>query len=408
MTLNDFLSAILGDGLILAVLSGRRHEGPEKVRIRPVSLSGSICYQAEYMENNKAFHRNFSEEELISYLEEKLNGSYRQLQCQGRTLDGTVLSGKKGKLTIRTREHEEKPLPKILPHNRTRNYILPEGVPVPFLVDLGVMTAEGKVVASRYDKFRQINRFLEYVRDILPYLPDDREIRILDFGCGKSYLTFAIYYYLHELLGREVRITGLDLKEDVIDTCSRLSEKYGYDHLSFRTGNVEDYDGDTRIDMMVTLHACDTATDYALYKAASWNAGVILSVPCCQHELNSQIKGGLLEPVLKYGILKERMASLITDGIRAELLESRGYRVQLLEFISMEHTPKNILIRAVRTDAPGKHDISSLEDMMQSMNLDPTLYRLLTGEQNEKDTSQAAYTGPDISAGDDGNSSAFE
>ena len=408
MTLNDVLDRLLIDGLILAVLSGRRGNVPDKVRIRPVSISGSICYQAEYMENNKAFHRNLDEGALKEYLEEKLSGSYKQLQCQGRTLDVTVLSGKKGKLTIRTREHEEKSLPKILPHNRTRNYILPEGVPVPFLVDLGVMTAEGKVVSSRYDKFRQINRFLEYIRDILPYLPEDREIRILDFGCGKSYLTFAIYYYLHELLGREVRITGLDLKEDVIETCSRLAEKYGYDHLSFHTGNVEDYDGDTEIDMMVTLHACDTATDYALYRAVTWNAGVILSVPCCQHELNAQISGGSLGPLLKYGILKERMASLITDGIRAELLESCGYRVQLLEFISMEHTPKNILIRAVRSGAPGKYDISSLEDMMQSMSLDPTLYRLLTGEQDEKDISQAADIRPDISAGDDGDSPAFE
>ena len=161
-----------------------------------------------------------------------------------------------------------------------------EGVQVPFLQDLGVMTADGKVVRSKFDKFRQINRFLEFIEDILPQLAKDREVTILDFGCGKSYLTFAMYYYLHELKHYDIRIIGLDLKKDVIENCNQLSEKYGYEKLKFLEGNIADYTGVEEVDMVVTLHACDTATDFALAKAVGWNAKVILSVPCCQHEVN--------------------------------------------------------------------------------------------------------------------------
>ena len=212
-------------------------------------------------------------------------------------------------------------------------------------MDLGVMTREGKIVNSRYDKFRQINRFLEFIEDILPRLAKDREITILDFGCGKSYLTFAMYYYLHELKQYDVNIIGLDLKEDVIATCSKLSKKYGYEKLHFYRGDIASYEGVQQVDMVVTLHACDTATDFALAKAVNWGASVILSVPCCQHELNGQISNEELSPVFSYGILKERMAALLTDGLRAQMLEYAGYDTQILEFIDMEHTPKNLLIR---------------------------------------------------------------
>ena len=250
---------------------------------------------------------------------------------------------------------------------------------VPFMVDLGVMTREGKVVASRYDKFRQINRFLEFIRDIIPKLPKDREITILDFGCGKSYLTFAMYYYLRELEHLDVRIIGLDLKEDVIRHCSELAQSYGYEKLKFCQGDIAGFEGVSSVDMVVTLHACDTATDFALAKAVEWGAQVILSVPCCQHEVNRQIRNDILQPVLHYGILKERIAALITDGLRAELLESKGYETQLLEFIDMEHTPKNILIRAVRT---GKFkERESFAGTMKALHVTPTLDRLLYPEE---------------------------
>ena len=247
-------------------------------------------------------------------------------------------------------------------------------------MDLGVQTKEGKIIHAKYDKFKQINRFLEFVQDILPALPQDRKISILDFGCGKSYLTFALYYYLKILNHYQVDVVGLDLKEDVIDNCNRLKEKYGYDDLMFLKGDIKEYNDKEQVDMVVTLHACDTATDYALYKAITWNAKVILSVPCCQHELNKQIDSRLLQPVLKYGLLKERMSALLTDGIRANLLEKAGYETQILEFIDMEHTPKNILIRAVKKDGFRKKIGTELNELTTAIHGELTLEKLLNSK----------------------------
>ena len=275
-----------------------------------------------------------------------------------------------------------------LQHNRQKRYVIPEGHAVPFLVDLGVQTPDGKVIKSRYDKFRQINRFLEFIEDILPELDKGRELTILDFGCGKSYLTFAMYYYLHELKEYDIRIIGLDLKKEVIRHCNELSEKYGYEKLRFLEGDIADYTGVNKVDMVVTLHACDTATDYALAKAVGWDAKVILSVPCCQHELNRQIRNEVLEPVLRYGLLKERMAALITDGLRAQYLEREGYEAQILEFIDMEHTPKNILIRAVKRNqkADQKESVrrqqieASIRKCEAELRVSPTLGHLLDNQ----------------------------
>lgn len=377
--IREFLEEQINEQLIQAVLSGRRTgEGPSKVKLRPVELKGKLCYQASMTEGPKVYHKNFTREEMMDYLETAMD-EFRQLQITGRNTDGSILISKKGKATVKTRKHATtEPVP-IAPHNRVKQYIIKEGTMVPFMVDLGVMTREGKVVASRYDKFRQINRFLEFIRDIIPKLPKDREITILDFGCGKSYLTFAMYYYLRELEHLDVRIIGLDLKEDVIRHCSELAQSYGYEKLKFCQGDIAGFEGVSSVDMVVTLHACDTATDFALAKAVEWGAQVILSVPCCQHEVNRQIRNDILQPVLHYGILKERIAALITDGLRAELLESKGYETQLLEFIDMEHTPKNILIRAVRT---GKFkERESFAGTMKALHVTPTLDRLLYPEE---------------------------
>ena len=263
-----------------------------------------------------------------------------------------------------------------LSHNRKKTYLIEEGSQVPFMQDLGVMTKDGKIVHAKYDKFKQINRFLEFIEDIVPKLPTEREIQIIDFGCGKSYLTFAMYYYLKVVRNYDISVVGLDLKEDVIEHCNELKERYGYDKLKFICGDISTYNDAVAVDMVVTLHACDTATDYALAKAVNWNASVILSVPCCQHELNGQIKNELLSPVLKYGLIKERMAALMTDGIRANLLEQMGYDVQVLEFIDMQHTPKNILIRAVRNG----HEPSIDQDtskLIEALNAKPMLSELL-------------------------------
>ena len=380
-TLQNFLKEQFDDGMMLAVLSGQRKKEPDvpsRVRIRPVEIRGERVFQATATVGTKAIHKNYTLEEVLPYVEASLTDGFSQLQIQGQMKDGAVLVSKKGKQTIKTRPHEALEPVKIQSHNRVKQYILKEGIPVPFLVDLGVMNKEGKVHTHSYDKFKQINRFLEFIEDILPSLQKDREVTILDFGCGKSYLTFAMYYYLKELKGYDVNIIGLDLKEDVIKKCSGLARKYGYEKLHFLQGDIADYEGVNKVDMVVTLHACDKATDYALAKAIEWDAEVILSVPCCQHELNYRIQNDLLEPVLKYGILKERMSALITDGIRAELLESEGYHTQILEFIDMEHTPKNLLIRAVKTG--DKAPVAKLSQMTDAFNGHLTLEKLLYPE----------------------------
>ena len=303
------------------------------------------------------------------------------MEIETTEVRATVLISKKGKVTIKKKILTDNVDKKIdLSHNREKQYILQEGTPVPFLVDLGVQTIEGKTVQSKSDKFKQINRYLEFIRDILPQLPKDKEISIIDFGCGKSYLTFALYYFLHEKQNLQVRIIGLDLKQDVIEHCNRLRTKYGYSGLQFLYGDISTYTGANQVDMVVTLHACDTATDYALYKAVKWGAKVILSVPCCQHELNRQIDNEMMKPLLKYGLVKERMSALITDAVRADLLENCGYETQILEFIDMEHTPKNILIRAIKKEQQDFTLDSKLEIFLNELHLEPTLLKLMKDE----------------------------
>lgn len=389
--LKEYLEEQINENLIQAVLSaGRKADGPSKVKIRPVKLKDQICYQASALEGTKVFHKNYDREQMLAYLEAELSGNFGQLQCQGVLMDGVVLVSKKGKMTIKEKHHAVRENVQIQAHNRVKQYILKEGIPVPFLTDLGVMTEKGKIITSRYDKFRQINRFLEFIEDILPRLAKDREVTILDFGCGKSYLTFAMYYYLKELKGYDVNIIVLDLKTDVIEKCNGLARKYGYEKLHFYQGDIADYEGVSAVDMVVTLHACDTATDFALAKAVEWGAQVILSVPCCQHEVNKQIRNELLEPVLHYGILKERMSALITDAVRANLLESKGYETQILEFIDMEHTPKNLLIRAVKkgktAQAENTAKTTRLDEMIKELNIHPTLEQLLYPESDKGGT----------------------
>ncbi len=362
-----------------AVISGPRKKGGiEKQRIRPLMKKGELCFQIETFRNHQAFHQNLSKEETILAILEGMR-EMKQLQIETRQWRITVLAGKKGTLTIKKKAVQSK-TEITREHNRKKRYILEEGDAVPFLLDLGVLTKEGRIVRSRMDKFRQINRYLEFVEDVLPALDKEREVTILDFGCGKSYLSFAMYYYLREKMGYDVRIIGLDLKKEVIDHCNRLAEAYGYEKLQFQHGNIADYTGERKIDMVVSLHACDTATDFALQKAVEWEADVILAVPCCQHELNGQIRNETLAPVLKYGLIKERIAALVTDALRAEHLEACGYEAQILEFIEMEHTPKNILIRAVRTGHI-KKDQKALENCEAALHVTPSIAGLLKGRQ---------------------------
>ena len=388
--LQSLFTDCLNETLIRVILSNpSSKDGVIKICARPMLKNKSLLFQIEEYTKTQVFHKNLTAGDAGSYLTGKLSSdtssqtaSFKNALVETKSFTANVLVSKKGTITIKKKMNASPKQTKIsLSHNRKKKYILEEGIPVPFLIDLGVMTQNGNIINAHYDKFRQINRFLEYIEDILPSLPTGRELRILDFGCGKSYLTFAIYYYLKVLKGYPVRITGLDLKEDVIRHCNELAVKYGYDKLEFLCGDIAYYDGCSQVDMVVTLHACDTATDYALAKAVGWGAKVILSVPCCQHELNKQMKNDLLSPVLHYGILKERMAALMTDGLRAQILEANGYRTQILEFIDMAHTPKNLLIRAVYNGHCADNK-AQINELLAAFDINPTLYRLLCKKDN--------------------------
>lgn len=357
-----------------------------KVKIRPIMLKNTLVFQTTEYKGTQVFHENYEKQSLIDKIEEYMTEKFKQMELTASAMQATVLVSKKGKVSIK-RKNVQTEKKVDLSHNKVKKYILQEGNVVPFLVDLGVQTKEGKIVRSNYDKFRQINRYLEFIADVMPQLPQERCINIIDFGCGKSYLTFALYYYMKVMCQRDIRVIGLDLKEKVIEDCNALAVRYGYDNLKFVTGDVSTYTGEGKVDMVVTLHACDTATDYAIEKAVKWGAKVIFTVPCCQHEVNKQIENEQLAPLLKYGLIKERMSALITDAIRANILEEQGYQVQVMEFIDMEHTPKNILIRAVKENE-GKSIHTGIDKTTEFLHVRNTLQKLMSANKDVIDMSE--------------------
>lgn len=347
--INRVTQLIQESELVTATISQPRQKSSDlrRVKLKPVLLKGEYHVQFEYQFERVMKHKNLLVNEAIEEITQLLE-EFRQGQFQLKESEIHFQLSKKFKVIYKERQTATKQIK--LTHNREKQYLLPIDVPVPFLIRLGVQSEDGKVKRQKYDKFKQINRFLEFIEDSLRYLPTDRTVRILDFGSGKSYLTFALYHFLHEMKGYDVHITGLDLKKEVIEECANIANDLGYENLEFLVGDINEFEGETAVDMVVTLHACDVATDMALARAVRWGAKVILSVPCCQKELNRQLMAPALDVMLQHGLVKERFASLATDSIRAELLGLVGYDAQLLEFIDMEHTPKNILIRAYLTN----------------------------------------------------------
>ena len=364
-----------------------------KIKIRAVNTAEGASYAAEMFTKTQVFHKKFSEAELDDFLAANAGVTFKNCVKRTESEEITLLTNKKGKITelkkkLDTSIKTATPL-KVLPQAKKKNYLLPEGTPVPFLVLLGIMNDEGKVISSRYDKFRQINRFLEFIDDILPEFADkteaDEPIRIADFGCGKSYLTFAVHYFLTEVRHLPCEIEGLDLKEEVINYCNDMAKKLNLKNLIFHTGNIADYSGKQNPDIVITLHACDTATDYALKYAVERGARAILSVPCCQHQINTQLQmrgkpdgatgqvPSEFEPLLKWGIIREKFSSLVTDALRGEWLEQQGYKVQMLEFIDMEHTPKNILIRAIKKNGSAAKGTTT-PSLMSSLGILPEIF----------------------------------
>lgn len=377
-----------------AILSGPVGEDCKyrKIDVNQITLNGKPVYQISNYTDKQVFQQNVKLDDLKDIIIEAFGSQYKQLNIFTSESEYSFKFTKKGKL-LQNKTKRTNTAKKITiecngnqngsslgnTHNRTKNYILKEGVMVPALYDMGIFTKDGKVVKSMYDKFKQINRFVELVDDVLKN-SNEKTINVIDFGCGKSYLTFVLYYYLKEIKKIDVNIVGLDLKEDVIKKCNETAERYGYDHLHFELGDVNGYKREMRVDMVVTLHACDTATDYALYNAVNWNAKYILSVPCCQHEVNKQITSEVLSPMMKYGIIKERTAALATDAIRGVMLEYSGYKTQLLEFVDLAHSPKNILIRAVKSNiSKDKKEkaFGQATEMCSALGINPTIYKLL-------------------------------
>lgn len=354
--LKDIYNEDNADFLIKVIFGNVRKKSNscQKVTIRPIILQCKLMFQVEYHFEKKVTHENLSRKEVILLCEKLICEEFKQINIQTTTEDIQVLAAKTEKPRIIRKQVPEREALN-LDHNKAKQYIIPDKEPCEFLIKLGVMGTDGKVFQKHYAKFRQINRYLEIVEDVMDYLPhkEDKPLKIIDFGCGKSYLTFALYHYLKILKKRNVEIIGLDLKEDVIAFCNKTAKELNYPELKFLMGDIADYTSD-HADMVVTLHACDTATDYALINAVSWNSKVILSVPCCQHELFAQIKNDLHMPMYKHGILKDRFTELLTDGLRGLKLEACGYDVTMIEFTSLEHTSKNIMIRAVKGNTTQK------------------------------------------------------
>lgn len=374
-----------GDNLFEGVVSNPRlKSSPRKLTIRPISLKNGLSYQLTEHFATRVLHFNLSFQETVDRLLHALQFDYKQGIFQTQNEIFHVLIDKLGKAKILSKKSPLALQKKLQLHNRPKNYILEEGIKTPFLVELGVMNAEGKILPKKSDKFRQINRFLEMVKDILSSFDKTKPLKIIDFGAGKAYLTFALYHYLHHLEGFDVHICGIDLKEDVILFAQSLAKKLEFKGLHFELGDINGYSTKEQVDMVVSLHACDTATDAALEKAVKWEAKVILAVPCCQHELNSQVKCDELDSLLRHGILKERFAALVTDAARAEILEMMGYKTQILEFIDLEHTPKNLLIRAVKRDPTAKLNLNPIEAkkryacLQKHLNIHPSIARRLT------------------------------
>ena len=377
------LEEVFKNEIIKIVISNKvkKDEKYNKIAINLKENNKNKFYQIEKFTDKQVFHENIKINEISDKVSELIFGNYKQMTAWSNNEIFDLKISKKGKIFLGKKKNDNS---KIVAkgHNKEKNYILKEGMIIEPLIDLGVFTKEGKVVNSKYDKYKQINRFIEIIDDEIKK-NNYKELTILDFGCGKSYLTFVLYYYFVKIKNINVKMIGLDLKEDVIKKCNDIAKRYNYENLHFELGDINGFKYNNKVDMVITLHACDTATDYALYNAIKWNSKMIFSVPCCQHEFNSQMKANELSILTKYGIVQERVAALMTDSVRANLLECVGYKTQLLEFIDIAHSPKNILIRASKNNISKekkKKSLNEVNNLIRTFNFNPTLYNLLKND----------------------------
>lgn len=378
------IKEITNEKLLKVVISNKLNKDVKynKINIELKEKNNKEYYQIEKYTDKQVFHENIELEMIETKLFEMTFENYKQVAAWSENTNYDLKISKKGKVFLGKKKSSNENLVNKS-HNREKNYILKEGMLIQPLIDLGVFTKEGKVVKSKYDKYKQINRFIEIIDDEIKK-NDYKELTILDFGCGKSYLTFVLYYYFVEIKKINVKMIGLDLKADVIKKCNDIAQKYNYQNLKFELGDINGYKYTDNVDMVITLHACDTATDYALYNAVKWNTKMIFSVPCCQHEFNEQINSDEFSILTKYGIIKERVSALMTDAVRGNLLEALGYKTQILEFIDIAHSPKNILIRASKgsiSQEKKERAMKEVDNLIKEFNLNPTLLKLLKDDK---------------------------
>ena len=377
MNINELVNFVFDkETFISATLSNPKDKKYyKKLEIKLINIKLTNVYQFIYYTDTQVFHKNLSYSEVISTFKTEILDNYKNAQIFTSLNDYSLFSNRLKEVSIKKLKPSKVKVSQT--NNRQKNNILPEDTFIQFLYELGIVSQEGKMHNSKYSKFKQVNRYLEFIDDIIDSFDKTKTINIVDFGCGKSYLTFATHYYFKEIKKLDVNIIGLDLKKDVINDCNNIVRKYNLEGIKFLTGDIKDYISENKVDMVISLHACDTATDYALHQAIKWGSKVIFAVPCCQHEVNKQIKSNSLEAINDYGLIQERIASLLTDLTRAELLKSQGYKTQVLEFIDLEHTPKNILIRAVLTNNKDINALNKINELKKEFNYTLTLEKLL-------------------------------
>ncbi len=374
------MDLILPDKIIKGTLSVKKNrEGQyEKCKIQLINLKGEEYYQVSLFTEKQVFHKNNKLNEINDVINQLFINYFLNMELYSNNKIYSYRVTSKGKLLTNIRKNTE--LLVSIDHNKKKQYLLPEGMIIPPLIDLGILTKDGHIIQASYDKYKQINRFIEIIDD---NIKDEKKLKIIDFGCGKSYLTFIVYYYLTFIKKIECEIIGLDLKNDVIDFCNSLVEKYKYSNIKFLKGDIADFTDENNIDMIITLHACDTATDYALYHAIRMKCKYIFSVPCCQHEINQELSSDKFHIINKFGILKERFSAILTDSIRANILQYCGYKTQLLEFVDFENSPKNLLIRATLTNnKPNKEIKEEIDKVIEEYNISQTLYNLIFKNKN--------------------------
>ena len=371
--MQEYLQQIMGDHVLRIIISNPKKKDAAFKKYEIDYFDGA--YRVTKYSQTQVFHEIIHDHQIVDQLL-LIMADFKQCNAFNNEYEHSIKTTKKEKVFYQKSKLKNKITLKNT-HNRVKNYLLKEGTIIPPLIDIGVMNKDGNINKAKYDKFKQINRFVEMIDDVLK-TRNDEELNIIDFGCGKSYLTFILYYYLVEIKKMKVSMIGLDLKKDVIEKCNQTAQTYGYQNLVFKLGDIQNYQCQGKVDMVISLHACDTATDFALFNAISWNASMIFSVPCCQHEVNQQIKTKELSIITRYGLIKERTSALFTDAIRANLLSYMGYKTQVLEFIDMEHTPKNILIRAIKKPSRKEQKyLDEVEELISRFDLHPTLYQLL-------------------------------